>query len=245
MTRLWIVSDLHFEFGGEWLVPPSKADIAVIAGDVCSDRYLRTVAATLPTIFVAGNHDYYGTVMPERKKDLADIPGLHFLEGQSEIINGIEFAGCTLWTDYAGGDRDVMAACGRALNDHRMIRVNSSGEPFDPRAAYNIHVSSVYGLTDLLLDRTMRNAKESLVVVTHHAPSMRSVHPRFAGQAVNHAFASDHERLVKSSEASIWIHGHTHDPSSYTIGKTRVLCNPRGYPDEAGNGFDPNLIVEV
>ena len=31
-----------------------------------------------------------------------------------------------------------------------------------------------------------------------------------------------------------------------SFGRTRVLCNPRGYPDESRvNGFDEQLIVEV
>jgi len=43
----------------------------------------------------------------------------------------------------------------------------------------------------------------------------------------------------------LWIHGYIHRCGDYTIGKTRVLANPRGYPTESREGFDPGLIVEV
>ena len=48
------------------------------------------------------------------------------------------------------------------------------------------------------------------------------------------------------SRAPLWVHGHTHDSADYTIGATRVLCNPRGYSGvELNPRFDPNLLVEV
>jgi hypothetical protein len=50
--------------------------------------------------------------------------------------------------------------------------------------------------------------------------------------------------MVESSGAALWIHGHLHRADDYVIGSTRVLCNPRGYPDES-TGFVPDLVVEV
>jgi Icc-related predicted phosphoesterase len=69
------------------------------------------------------------------------------------------------------------------------------------------------------------------VVVTHHAPSARSVNPKYEGDYLNPAFAS--EILgADGVDAPLWIHGHMHDAVDYTVGKTRVVCNPRGYPGE-------------
>ena len=36
----------------------------------------------------------------------------------------------------------------------------------------------------------------------------------------------------RESEAQLWVHGHIHYCCDYTLGKTRVLANPRGYPTE-------------
>jgi predicted phosphodiesterase len=45
---------------------------------------------------------------------------------------------------------------------------------------------------------------------------------------------------------SVKVHGHTHESFDYEIGKTRVVCNPRGYASiEENRGFRPDFTVEV
>jgi hypothetical protein len=39
---------------------------------------------------------------------------------------------------------------------------------------------------------------------------------------------NDLPALVRAP-VSLWIHGHTHTAFDYTVGNTRVVCNPRGY----------------
>jgi hypothetical protein len=86
------------------------------------------------------------------------------------------------------------------------------------------------------------------VVITHHAPSPGSVHPRFAGSPMNACFVSDLERLLDGERVQLWIHGHTHDSFDYDVRGTRVVCNPRGYAKDGVNEnarFDPCLQIEV
>ena len=83
------------------------------------------------------------------------------------------------------------------------------------------------------------------IVVTHHAPSARSIPPFYAGSPLNAAFASGLDALVAGSRVPLWIHGHTHYNVDYMIGETRVLTNQRGYPDEPAAGFNPELVVEL
>jgi len=33
--------------------------------------------------------------------------------------------------------------------------------------------------------------------------------------------------------------------ADYLVGDTRVISNPRGYPDSPGDGFDPGLVIDV
>ena len=80
------------------------------------------------------------------------------------------------------------------------------------------------------------------MVITHHAPHPASVHPRWRDNPVNPAFVSDLTRLM--GKACLWIHGHTHDSFDYTVGGTRVLCNPKGYRDE-NRAFRPDLTVTI
>lgn len=69
------------------------------------------------------------------------------------------------------------------------------------------------------------------VVVGHHAPSRRSIKPRYAKDFhVNGAYSSDLEDFIQARpQIRLWTHGHTHDRFDYVVGTTRVVCNPRGY----------------
>lgn len=33
----------------------------------------------------------------------------------------------------------------------------------------------------------------------------------------------------------LWVHGHTHEAFDYRIGNTRVIVNPRAYPNEVSS----------
>jgi hypothetical protein len=90
-----------------------------------------------------------------------------------------------------------------------------------------------------------RGDTSGAVIVTHHAPSARSLPPERSADWPSAAYASDLEPLVEASKARLWVHGHTHWPVDYRIGETRVISNPRGYTDEPVAGFDPALVIDL
>ena len=51
---------------------------------------------------------------------------------------------------------------------------------------------------------------------------------------LNPFFVCDCEEIMKRREPAIWIHGHTHVAFDYFLGRTRVICNPIGYPRQGG-----------
>ena len=53
--------------------------------------------------------------------------------------------------------------------------------------------------------------------------------------------------LIEERKPALWVHGHTHTSFNYTIGPTRVVCNPLGYQTagELNVNFDENLTVEA
>ena len=260
--RLWVLSDLHFEFDrplhkGRAQVCP-EADVCVVAGDVLngcgnSIRWLHdNVSPAMPVIFVAGNHEFYDNSVLEGvewgRVHAAECPGVHFLENNIAVIGGVRFLGCTLWTDYAldGKGRQerawAMANAEGRLNDHRVIawRTLPRYEAFTPLRALELHERSRAFLSQELA----KPFDGPTVVVTHHAPHVRSVHPRWKGSSLNPAFTSDLSELVELYRPQLWVHGHTHDSFDYVVRDTRVVCNPRGYGNE-NPIFDPLKIVEV
>ena len=86
--------------------------------------------------------------------------------------------------------------------------------------------------------------RRGTVIVTHAAPSLRSVAPKHRRDPVTAAFASDLEWML-DGRAVLWIHGHTHFCCDYEVDGTRVVANQRGYPGEDTGGFDPACVVEV
>ena len=85
------------------------------------------------------------------------------------------------------------------------------------------------------------------MVITHHAPTARSVGLHFQGHPLNAGFASNLEHIIRRYQPALWIHGHMHDAVDLQIGATRVLCNPAGYEAEKNTtrGYDPSLCVEI
>ncbi|HEX7026241.1 MAG TPA: metallophosphoesterase, partial [Gammaproteobacteria bacterium] len=94
------------------------------------------------------------------------------------------------------------------------------------------------------LQRQLPGSDLPTVVVTHHAPATGSIAEQYKANMLNPAFISEMDELVTHSGARCWIHGHTHSRFDYTLGDTRVLCNPRGYPNEVTR-FDPGFVVEI
>lgn len=73
--------------------------------------------------------------------------------------------------------------------------------------------------------------EKTVVVVGHHTPSFKSCAPYYAhDQIMNGAFHSDlSEFILDHPQIKLWTHGHTHEECDYSIGETRIVCNPRGY----------------
>lgn len=246
--RIHVLSDLHTEFA-PFDPPPVDADVVVLAGDIGVGlrglEWARTAFGDTPVVYVAGNHEPYRHALPKLTDEIAheaEGSNVHFLENRAVEVGGVRFLGCTLWTDFdLFGERVRSAASAQAaMNDFRMIRVAPSFRRFGPGDARTMHLRSVRWLQEHL---EVPFAGPT-VVVTHHAPSLRSVAPARRADPLTAAYASDLEWML-TGMAALWIHGHTHHRVDYEIAGTRIVSNQRGYPDEEVGGFDPACVVEL
>jgi predicted phosphodiesterase len=238
--NLWIVSDLHANFGEPMPEPPANADVAVIAGDVMDDVWLVRLASKMRVFFVSGNHEFYGHAYAERRQHLCGVRGLSHLADDTVAHLNVRFIGATLWTDYAGNP--LAADLARtSMNDHRVIKwTKQPFQRFLPSHATRLHHTS----RQYIKEQLAKSHDWQTIVVTHHAPHERSIHPRFAGQMLNHAYYSDLSDVILDGAPTLWVHGHVHNNFDYTVGATRVLANPRGYPGENPE-FNPGLVVTI
>lgn len=271
--RLLILSDLHREvwyppgetyFEG-WVDPCprtdlaiSRPDVVVLAGDIdvgtAAVAWADEVFRGLPVLYVSGNHEGYGENLDDVQKKLestcAATGHVHYLNQREVLIEGVRFLGATLWTDLMLYGRElypaVISDVSTKMNDYRRIRLASQGyRKLRPSDTQRWH----------FIERTWLEARLAepfegpTVVITHMAPSVRSISNEYRGDILSAAFASNLDHLVEL--ASLWIHGHVHASMDYRIGNGRVICNPLGYPRRRGEGppenlaFDPNLVVEV
>lgn len=251
--KIWLFSDLHLEVADlrQPLAIPD-ADVCVVAGDLCRAPangvhwLAEKIAHAMPCVYVAGNHEFYKNSIREGLEDgraaAARFANVYFLENDSVDIDGVRFLGATLWTDYRieGNPKVAMFHARERMNDYRQIAAQRNPwQRFLPRDAYRMHQVS-----RRFIETALKSTPIPTVVVTHHLPHAGSIPARFKGDLLNAAYASDLSQLIKEGRPALWIHGHTHDSADYHVGRTRIMCNPRGYEDENGR-FDPAIVVPM
>lgn len=252
--RIRMMSDLHIEFF-DFVPTEVPADVVVLAGDILTEHYglgwARKTFPDKPIVYVMGNHEFYNAhherVLERARQEAVEL-GIHLLENDQVVIDGVRFLGATLWTDFEveSGNPQVpdsayaMWYAKRAMTDFNAIRYR--GGLLSPEATRAFHAASRAWLTERLAEPFAGKT----VVVTHHLPLTRSIHPDFFRHPLNPAFASHLPELVRPP-VDLWIHGHTHCSCDYlTEEGTRVVCNPRGYgPADLNREFNQYLVVEV
>jgi Icc-related predicted phosphoesterase len=248
--KIHILCDLHVEFGN--FVPPVVgADVVVLAGDVhVKNRGLQWIfdqKFEIPVLYILGNHEFYREKFPGLIDELkmgAEGTNVHVLENDSVEIGGHRFFGCTLWSDMEllNDPHASTIAAADTMNDYRLIRHSKTNRRLSPKDTRMYHFRSVLKLTEFL----KAGEPERSIVVTHHAPSIRSIADRYKSDLVSAAFASNMDDFILEHQPRLWIHGHTHESFDYEIGKTRVACNPRGYVSiEENKGFRPDYTLVV
>jgi calcineurin-like phosphoesterase family protein len=252
--KIALLSDLHLSMH-PLDRPPTDADVVVIAGDLCRPKAAIDWASRYrqPTLFVPGNHEYYGsdlvTALAELRA-LAKGTSVRVLERGEWLHEGVRFLGCTLWSDHALESTEERRALAleqatAMVRDFSRIRVAPGfADVFSPAIARLLFEESVEWL-----EACFASPHDGpTVVVTHFAPARESIHPRFAGSPLNGCFVSDLEAKILRWQPSLWLHGHVHDSFDYRIGSTRVISNPRGYAPAGvveNARFDPALTIEL
>jgi len=251
-VKLLVTSDLHLEFQadkGDSLISslPHDIDALVIAGDIHVAWGIKNALRKLSeeftkVIFVLGNHDfYYCKNFQAHKKSLkvfcSRFDNLFWLDNSEIIIDGIHFLGGTLWCES-----DPMSVSLR----HRMTDFQGL-PPYHHKTAKIIPGIWKNVFVDNLIARDFirQNATSDSIVITHHIPSWQSVRSEWTNSPLNIFYVSPScEKIITEVGPRFWVHGHTHNSSRYTAGRTEVICNPFGYSCDLNYEFR-NLIIEV
>ncbi len=245
-VRIHLLSDLHNEFS-PYIPQLLDVDVVILAGDI--DVKTRGVAwakqaFTGPVLYVPGNHEYYGGHLSRtlEKMRMDQDERVRVLDRDEVIIGGVRFLGATMWTEFAATGNAPLASLSaqNGMNDFRQIRT----EDYRRIRPADLVEQSVK-TRDWLRAKFAQTFDGHTVVITHHAPTLRSLQGNpHAGSHLDAAYANRWDDLMGVEQVNLWVHGHSHTAVDYEIAGTRVVCNPRGYPGE-DTGFDSSLVLKI
>lgn len=263
--KLQILSDLHIDSYARQShpighIPKTDADIVLVAGDTANSDtgmpWLQEQAARLqvPLITIAGNHEYFNEDVLHFDKKLAiwdnynsdTQQGVRVLQCQYIDIGDWRILGCTLWTDYQyQAGEGTMEAAKRFMRDYKQIYAGD--DLFSPELSMQLHAKQRQWLKQALMSAHKLGKKT--IAMSHHSVSPLSVSEKYATLPSNAAFVSDLSAWMSESWApKLWVHGHTHEAFDYQVDKTRVIVNPRAYPNEVSSTdieFAWDKVIEI
>jgi Icc-related predicted phosphoesterase len=234
--RLMIASDLHVDIPGNdaddlldiW--KDLEVDAIIIAGDTGEARdgktikFLNKLQQLHPVIMVLGNHDHWG-LWPDKVTEIfqKELPEIHLLTSDKVLeFNGQKFVGDTLWYP------------------------RSQDKSFPDFKRIHDFVPWYYEQNEKTVKFFQENVTPETIVITHHIPTLMGIHEKYVGQAWNKFFCHDMTGFIMEKQPKLWVFGHTHEKFDFQLGKTRMLCNPRAYPNEVTNQpWNSKLIVEI
>ncbi len=251
--KILVYSDLHLEFSG-LTVPKTGYEVVLLAGDihVGSDgaKWAKAQFPQVPVIYICGNHEFYnGEINDVIAKIRAECDGsnVHFCDDETIEIGDYRFICATLWSDFRleGDAESSKQQAAREMNDYHVISYRDS--LLKPADTEKFHYASRSFIQSQLALNPEKNDKA--VVVTHHAPSRKSLLYERIDLDISPVYASSQDDLIKQYAPKLWVHGHTHESVDYYIETTRVLSNPRGYSfltDGNGNSnFKQTCIIDI
>jgi Icc-related predicted phosphoesterase len=208
LPLLYVVSDLHIDTGPfEWPAAALAADIIIVAGDLANGafdiEFLKR--PNKPVVFVPGNHDFWTTDgtrdMVEMYADMkraARGTQVHVLWDEEVELLGVRIIGTPLWTDFGGGNEELMRASFQHMRDYAYINARSwyadpdnlklhveqgarwrkperadaaESGAFTPLVAYSLHQKSLAFIESRLAEAFDGRT----VLVTHMAPTYLSL----------------------------------------------------------------------
>lgn len=258
--KIRIMSDIHNDVNYKY--PFRLADMdkfTIVAGDISGsiNDSIKWVNDNIKNgIIIGGNHSGYSEdkhslqYIHKTMKDYYKLTdNVSYLENDYKIIDDVVFIGATLWTDFKlyGENFQVwdMQNAKKCMNDYRYNHYDDKDgmrllRPEDTLEMFNESFKYIEEIV-----KKFPNKK--VVIITHHAPSVKSIHAKYLSGYANACYASNLEQFILDNpNIKLWIHGHVHNNFDYMVGDCRVVCNPRGYEMYMENfEFNSDFEVEV
>jgi len=136
--KIFLISDVHTEMAARYFDPyfdydclqfdyPEDTDVVALAGDVgvwlnglewAAHRFKNK-----EIIYIIGNHEYYDSdinIIDDMRRKAKEL-GIHLLNNDLVIIDGVRFLGTTLWTDFDQYSHAEVTNAWGLMNDYKYI----------------------------------------------------------------------------------------------------------------------------
>jgi 3',5'-cyclic AMP phosphodiesterase CpdA len=242
--KIQYASDLHLEFPQNWKFIKANpfqpvGDVLVLAGDIVPfaimnqhDEFFSYLADHFEqTYWLPGNHEYYhfdiatkcGVIHEKIKSNVTLVNNI------SVKHQGVDILFSTLWSQISISNQWLIE---RNMNDFHQIKHNGSHFSSDHYNA--LHFESL----DFIKQSVKNPTAEKLVVFSHHCPTFLNYPPKYKGDTLNEAFASELYEFIESSNIAYWGYGHHHyNTPDFFIGNTRLVTNQLGYVEHRENSL--------
>lgn len=222
-----LISDLHLDFPQK-KVPYDKFEKnVIIAGDTTNNldclRFFDKLTRKGFNVFaIDGNHEHYSNVKKQIDIEHTTEAFRNRYPNEARFDN-IPIIGTNGWYQVSN-----------AVNWFSYMTDPSlciGGYPELAAAEMNKLAYNSYKY----LDDVLAKATEKHIVVTHTSPCVETLDKKFEGHYSNEWFYNRLMYKILENHADkilVWNHGHTHAFADEVVNGVRVICNPRGYPNE-------------
>ncbi len=254
-----LLSDLHLETEPFVPEPAPGAEVLVLGGDIDStwQGYQSFADWPVPVLVVAGNHEFDNRDVRAAWGELRDHCarwGLRLIERESVVMTGadgrrIRFLGTVRWSDFdvfGVAERERTLRAGAYFQ--RVMGATLDGLPFDAAAVRREALDCGDWLATALAEPAA-GRWDATVAITHFAPSLRSVDPRYGHVPGTGSFCNADDALLPL--ADLWLHGHLHCRHDYQVDRpgqraSRVVCQARGLVSKLEHvGFEATRTFAV
>ncbi|AVK77285.1 Metallophosphatase [Pandoravirus macleodensis] len=261
-----VIAGNHEYYGGTSPKAPTMADLALMMREACAP-YANVHLLDDESVVIDGVR-YVGSTLWSRipaalarrcAKDDNDYHYIHVSaperdDGQDDPTKKKKSPSPWTFVDtYADGEDDQKCH-DQSGSAHGGRKTASDTERLTVDDTNALHAAAVEFIEKEVADAVAAD-NQPVVVISHHAPSFKSIHKRYATSLLTCAFVTDLERLMQSPVV-LWVHGHTHTASDYKVAcdparpeegpSVRVVNNPLGYAEERlHSGYVADKVVEI
>tara|TARA_B100000925_G_C21935595_1_gene442239 strand:- start:110 stop:847 length:738 start_codon:yes stop_codon:yes gene_type:complete len=243
--KIQLFSDFHLE-NRDIVYPIPKADILILAGDVCQFDKLNSQRAFFmylnlnwkKVIWILGNHEYYSkstnldVINTYIKGFISLFPNILILDRNIIEIDNYRIMGCTLWSKISQNSEHL---CTNAFKHMHIDNRNITREEYNKMHSID---------KQWLLNNYDPN--RDTIIITHFPTKQNfTVDPKYNNdsQDIKNVYTND-LYFKPNNKKLICLSGHTHYNFNKSVDGVKYRSNQYGNQLEASTFYDTTGLIE-